>query len=150
MKKRIFSYAAVLAAIVPAVSLAHEGATGVVKERMDLMTSMGKEMKAVGQKIESNRNLASIADSAIKVKTMSRDIARFFPPGSLIKPTDARPAIWEKWDQFEARISGLQRSLDALAAAAPSGNPKLISDRFRQVGRSCAACHDDFRQKHGK
>ena len=147
MKQKHIWFAIGLTAAVPLAALAHEGATGVVKDRMDLMSAMGKELKSVGQKVSSNRNLASISDSAVKIKTMSENIPKLFPPGSLTKPTDAKPAIWEKWDQFEGHVSDLQKSLDALAAVAPSGDPKQVSTKFRAVGRSCAAGHDDFRQK---
>jgi cytochrome c556 len=147
MKQKHIWLAIALTAAVPLASLAHEGATGVVKDRMDLMSAMGKELKSVGQKISTNRNLASISDSATKIKAMSENIPKLFPPGSLAKPTDAKPAIWEKWDQFEGHVGDLQKSLDALAAVAPSGDPKQVSDRFKAVDRSCAACHDDFRQK---
>lgn len=147
MKQKHIWLAAALSVAVPLASLAHEGATGVVKDRMDLMTAMGKELKSVGQKIASNRNLASISDSATKIKTMSGNIPNLFPSGSLTKPTDAKPAIWERWDQFEGHVSDLGQKLDALAAVAPSGDPKQVSDKFKAVDRSCSACHDDFRQK---
>lgn len=148
MKKQNLWIAVVLIAAVPAtVTLAHEGATGVVKERMDLMVAMNKEMKSIHQKIATNRNLAGIADSAAKIKEMSGNIAGKFPAGSLTPPTDAKPIIWEQWNQFEAHIGTLQVSLDALAAAAPSGDPKLISNKFNATAHSCNACHDDFRKK---
>ena len=147
MNQKYFYFAIALIAAAPLATLAHEGATGVVKERMDHMTAMGKELKSVGQKIASNRNLASISDSAAKIKTMSREIPRMFPPGSLSPPTDAKPVIWEKWNQFEEHVSDLGQKLDALAAVAPSGDPKQVSDKFKAVDRSCSACHDDFRRK---
>jgi cytochrome c556 len=114
---------------------------------MDLMAAMNKEMKSVNQRIASNRNLASIADSAARIKEMSGDIAGKFPSDSLTPPTDAKPAIWTQWNQFEARIEALQVSLDRLAAAAPSSDPKLVSDEFKAVAHGCNACHDDFRKK---
>jgi len=147
MKQKHIWLAVALTVAVPLASFAHEGATGVVKDRMDLMTAMGKELKSVGQKVASNRNLASISDSATKIKAMSENITKLFPPGSLDKPTDAKPAIWEQWDRFEGHVSDLQKSLDALAAIAPSGDPKQVSAKFKAVDRSCSACHDDFRQK---
>lgn len=128
-------------------SLAHEGATGVVKERMDLMESMGKQLKEIGQRIQTNRNLPSIRDHAQAISALSEKITALFPPGSLDRPTDAKTAIWEKWPQFEAHAQDLKKASAALADMAPSGDPKRVSDSFKAVSRSCAACHDDFRQK---
>jgi cytochrome c556 len=145
--RRIFFAAVVAAAVLPFASVAHEGATGVVKERMDLMETIGKQFKEIGQRVQSNRNLPSIGERAAKIQEMSEKIPGLFPAGSLDRPTDAKATIWEQWDQFEARARDLRQAAGALSTAAPSGDPKLISERFKAVSRSCAACHDDFRQK---
>ncbi len=54
------------ATLVAAASLAHahEGATGIVKERMDAMTESAKAMKAAAETIRTNRGLASVGDDA--------------------------------------------------------------------------------------
>jgi cytochrome c556 len=131
----------------PFVSFAHEGATGVVKERMELMETMGKQFKEIGQRVQSNRNLPSIGERAAKIQELSEKIPDVFPSGSLDRPSEATPTIWQQWDQFEAKARDLKQTAGALSAAASSGDPKLISERFKAVSRSCAACHDDFRKK---
>lgn len=149
MKRTYVWLAAIVAASASAsfAALAHEGASGVVKERMDLMEAIGNDFKEIGQRLQANRNLPSIAERARRIEERSARIAALFPPGTLDRPTDARPVIWERWSEFEARARGLRDASAELAEAAPSGNPKLVSDRFKALTRSCNACHDDFRRK---
>ena len=59
-----------ISAIVIALSwaaLAHEGhehATGVVRERMELMTDMGKRLLAISKRLRANKELDRIAPDA--------------------------------------------------------------------------------------
>jgi cytochrome c556 len=127
--------------------LAHEGATGIVKERMDAMAGMSHAMKAIGKSIEANRDLAAIQDEAGHVRDIAARIPQWFPPGSTTKPTDALPAIWERWPDFQARAAQLQQESAKLATVAASGDPKAIAAQFRVVGQTCTGCHTDYRAK---
>lgn len=87
-----------MAAWLAVAAHAHEGATGIVKERMDAMTESGKAMKAATESIRANRDLASIKGDALAISATAARIAALFPPGSDQKPTDAKPEIWTHWD----------------------------------------------------
>ncbi|MGB8083489.1 MAG: hypothetical protein WCF83_23880, partial [Pseudolabrys sp.] len=48
-------------------ALAHEGhehATGVVRERMELMTDMGQRLLAISKRLRANKDLGKIAGDA--------------------------------------------------------------------------------------
>jgi cytochrome c556 len=126
---------------------AHEGATGIVKERMDAMTTMSNTMKTVGRFIEANRNLAGIQEEANRIRNIAAHIPQWFPPGSTNKPTDALPTIWQRWPDFQARAARLEQDSTRLALVAASGDPKAIAAQFRAVGQTCSDCHADYRQK---
>jgi cytochrome c556 len=134
---------AIVFGVLPRVS-AHEAATGIVKERT---ASMSHAMKATGKSIEANRNLASIQEEAGRIREVAARIPHWFPPGSDAKPTDALPAIWQRWSDFQAKAAQLERESAKLAAAAASGDPKSIAAQFRAAGETCSGCHADFRQK---
>lgn len=140
---------ALVAALLGVISVvaAHEGATGIVKERMDAMTAMSQAMKAIGKFIEANRDLAAIQDEAGHVRDIAARIPQWFPPGSTAKPTDALPTIWQRWPEFQARAAQLQQESTKLATVAASGDPKAIAAQFRAVGQTCTGCHTDYRQK---
>lgn len=138
---------AIAASVVASLTWAHEGATGIVKERMDAMTEMGKQVKEISRRVATNRNLASIAESAMRIDATATKIPLLFPAGSGVGVTEATPAIWQRWDEFKTKADALGKEAVALAAAAASGDTKLISARAVALGDACVACHDVFRQK---
>ena len=138
--------AATIAAAMP-LALAHEGATGIVKERMVAMTESAKAMKAAAEAIRANRNLASVSDDAKTVAANAARIAALFPPGSVQQPTDAKPEIWSNWDDFRGRAAQLANESGKLAAAADTGDPTAVAAQFRVVGKTCAGCHELYRIK---
>jgi cytochrome c556 len=144
---RIVMAAAAAFALLTHTSSAHEGAVGIVKERMDAMTEAGKAMKEAGERIRANRDLAGIKDDAEIVAAMAARIGRQFPPGSDQRPTDARPEIWAHWVDFSERAWTLERESAALATAADTGDPGAVGKQFRTVARACSDCHDQYRVK---
>jgi cytochrome c556 len=138
---------ALLALAFASPSLGHEGATGIVKERMDAMKALGALTKAMAEKIKGNRNLPSLADDAKEIAAVSRRIPSWFPPGSTQAPTEASPAIWADFSAFEAQAAAMQREALSLAAIAPSGDPAPIAAQFRTMAAACKSCHDGFRTK---
>ena len=138
---------AAVVALSPSQSPAHEGATGIVKERMDAMTEAGKAMKDAGERIRSKGDLAGVKDDALAVAVVAAKIGAQFPVGSDRHPTDARPEIWTHWDDFNARAQALERESRSLAAAVDAGDPGAIARRFQAVGHACANCHEAYRFK---
>ncbi len=133
--------------LVPIAALAHEGATGIVKERMDAMEAMGREVKEIGRHIEANRNLADIGPRAAHIQALGDKLTSLFPAGSLQQPTDAKPEIWQNWDRFQAHAKTLHDAIGALQTAAAAGDPKALADRFTDLAHACSGCHEEFRQK---
>ena len=126
---------------------AHEGATGITKERMDAMESIARAMKVIRRSLEGNRNNAAIQNEADRIREMAVRIPQWFPPGSDAKPTDALPTIWQRWTDFQARATQLEQESTKLVTVAASGDIKNIAVQFRVVGQTCSACHADYRQK---
>ena len=126
---------------------AHEGATGITKQRMDAMESMARAIKAIRRSLEGNRDSAAIQIEAGRIREMAVRIPEWFPPGSDAKPTDALPAVWQRWTDFQARATQLEQESAKLVAVAASGDIKNIAVQFRVVGQICSACHTDYRRK---
>jgi len=102
-------------------TLAHDKATGIVKERMVLMENLGKSMKALSQMMRGREPY-----DAVKVKALAKSLAdhggtamtKLSPEGSLDKPTEARPEIWQDWNKFTALADQLTDYAKALEQAA--------------------------------
>jgi hypothetical protein len=95
---------AVMLGVLPRVS-ALEGATGIVKLRMDAMASMSHAMKAIGKSMEANRNLAAIQDEAGRI----RDVAVHIRNGFRRSATPSRPPRCRRWSDFQAKAAQLER-----------------------------------------
>ena len=61
--------------------------------------------------------------------------------------TRAKPEIWTEQAKFKERAENMQTEVGKLAAAAKTGNLESLKAAFGPAGKSCKACHDDFRRE---
>lgn len=128
----------------------HEGATGVVKERMDLMKGMGKAMKTISQAMmmggadEVSPAMKAAADS---LAASTKRVPALFPPGSDGGGTKALPAVWSDNAGFNKAANQASKAAQALADAAAAGDTFALMDAVDAVGASCRTCHRTFREK---
>ncbi|MDN7123888.1 c-type cytochrome [Pseudidiomarina terrestris] len=59
--------------------------------------------------------------------------------------TDALPAIWDNWEDFQERAQQLQTDADNLLAAARTGDQQQMRDAFMTTAKSCKGCHDQYK-----
>jgi cytochrome c556 len=130
--------------VLPAHS--HDHATGVVKERMDLMEAIGKRMKAINTRIKDKQKLAAIKDDARAISASAAHIAHLFPPGSTQQPTDARATIWKDFADFERKAKALEVESAKLADTNPA-DFAAIRAQARILSQTCSACHEAYRLK---
>lgn len=135
----------------PAAGLfAHDGATGVVKQRMELMKDLGRSMKALSEIIRGRRSV-----SPPELTKLARDIGdhggeamtRLFPQHSLKNPSEARAEIWRDWQTFEVLSARLVNEAQSLAVADTA---QARARAFRTIGKTCSSCHKRFRLKKKK
>lgn len=124
----------------------HERATGVVKERMDGMESMGKHLKAISDRIKSKSDLAAVKADAEAIATLASHVAHLFPPGSSQPPTQARKEVWQNWPDFERKALELEVETKKLVNANPD-NFAALRNQFQAVSQVCDACHEKYRLK---
>ncbi|WP_051301711.1 c-type cytochrome [Sedimenticola selenatireducens] len=128
---------------------AHGGATGVVKERMELMKSMGDQMKKMGAMVKGKETFdaASIAVSAQEIKQAAPEITHLFPEGSSHNPSEALPRIWEERGRFDELTEKMILEAGKLSDLAIEEDRRSIVVQFTKLGKTCSACHTDFRKK---
>ena len=100
--------------------LAHGEATGIVKERMDLMDDMKAEMKKLSSifKGQQDYNADLIRQAASVINRHSGEaITRLFPEDSL-QHSEAKPILWQEWSRFQALAKRQGRLSQALYNAA--------------------------------
>ena len=59
----------------------------------------------------------------------------------------ARAEIWQDADGFRQKQQDFLASVDKLSAAADSGDLAQLRAAYGNVGASCKACHDAYRQR---
>jgi cytochrome c556 len=127
-------------------SIAHDHATGVVRERMEMMEGMAKRMKAIRERIDRRRDLAAIKADAEVIASQAPHLLHLFPQGSTQRPTDARSTVWQNWSDFERKATALEAESKRLAEASPD-DYDVLTAQFRAVSQTCGACHETYRVK---
>jgi cytochrome c556 len=127
MTKKIF-IGTVLAGLIVApiigvttTALAHGGASGIVKERMEVMKSLGEAMKQLKAMFQKNipYNADDVRKAAQVLKSHGGDkLTKLFPKGSTHKPSEALPKIWTDWRTFKKLADQLSSYASSLEAAA--------------------------------
>jgi cytochrome c556 len=146
------SHRAIIAAVVglatfTTLALAHEGATGVVKERMDLMKDQQKDLKLIGDMAKGKTafDAAKAAAAARDLGTTSKKIPDLFPAGSNGHPSDALPAVWQDWNKFTGNAKDLESIANELTSSLDgSGDWRPL---LGKVSDACKSCHETFRAK---
>lgn len=131
-------------------AISHSGATGVVKQRMDKMSEIGKNMKTIGEMVKGTVpfNGDEAANAAKQIAAHASAIPGQFPEGSNPHPSEALDAIWQDWDRFVEIAENLHKEAEKLAGLARSAQAAGgIAGQFTEVGKTCSACHEAFRLK---
>ena len=107
------------------VSLAHEGAEGVVKERMDRFKENKKAMKAIKGNLAGDT--AVIAQKASEIEAWAKEMVNFFPEGSTQPPSEALPAIWKEFDRFTDLASANEKAAANQKISHNQGRTRALS-----------------------
>lgn len=124
MKIRTLAGAGALGLASVAAAYAHGGATGIVKERMEAMESMGDAVKRLAAMMrgETGYDAAAVKEEAETIRQHAgQAITSLFPEGSGGEPSEAKPGIWSDWDAFTALAMQLESFAGGLEAAADNG-----------------------------
>lgn len=142
----IFMIAAALA-LSGGVAGAHDGASGIVKERMEQMKGFAAATKTIKSELSKGAGYDPAviqAEAASIQRHAGAALTKFYPSGSMHPPSEASAAIWQNQANFEAAAILLGSRASALQNAPTPDNAKAA---FAELLQSCAACHKRFREK---
>ena len=111
--------------------LAHGGAKGVVKERMEAMERHDELTDRIFAMIhgELPYNADAVRKAAAEIKqTSGAHLVNLFPKGSGGKPSEATDAIWQNMSTFEhfaERLQTFASEVERTAESKPDGNSSL-------------------------
>jgi cytochrome c556 len=147
MSYRPFLLAPASACAIASLALAHEGATGVVKERMDLMKGQAKQMKLIGEMAKGKKpfDAPKAAHAARDINISTKKIPELFPKGTDKPPSEALPEIWEDWDQFKGDADKAAKAAETLATTLEQTPSDGWKEAFKKLIDACKSCHQSFR-----
>ena len=143
MLTAVIGIVTVHASVVPA--MAHSGATGIVKERMDRFKASQDAMKVIANALPTG-DVDTIEQNAAAIEAWAREMVSYFPAGSNDAPSEARDEIWEKPEAFAAAAAANAEAALRLQVLALDEDAGAMPDAFRALAATCKACHKQFRQ----
>ncbi len=150
MKKLLLSFLAVAgAAVVLPAQAQFAKPEDAIKYRQSAYTLMGNHMGRINNQLKADKpDLAAIQRSAAIIDFASQLPGEGYVPGSETggnPPTRAKPEIFK--DPKVRELGGAMReAVVKLNTAAKAGDVAAIRTAFGETGRSCKACHDQFRK----
>lgn len=137
---------AVIFLLLSGPALAHEGATGIVKERMDAFKESQDHLKALVPLAREN-NWPEMADRAGQLMQWGDKMTSYFPEGSHGAPSEAAMAIWEDSAGFSAAARHFTTQAGLVMDAAMTKDASLAKAAIKSLAASCKSCHAVFRSK---
>ena len=144
MKKSATLFSLLVITLPVTLALAHSGATGIVKERMDMFKKNQDNLKAIKSHIRSG-DYESIVKLADEIRDWAVKMPEYFPEGSTEKPSEASPAIWADFDGFKNAAMKNETAAKQLIDAAKAENQEAVVDGFKAVATSCKSCHQSYK-----
>ncbi|WP_374674070.1 cytochrome c [Ideonella sp.] len=119
-----------------------------IKYRQSAFTVMASHFGRIAAMAQGKApfDAAAAKANADIVATMSRLPFAAFPAGTDSGQTKAKAEIWSEPDKFRQGATTMQEAVGRLQAAAGTGNLDQIKAAVGDVGKSCKACHDNYRK----
>ena len=121
----------------------------LVKQRQSAMALIGWYFGPIGAMMRGDRpfDAAVVARNAGYIEVLSHMPSEGFQPSTKDEKSAARPEVWTDKPKFDKALETMQGEVAKLAQVAKGGDQGAIKTQFGAVGKSCGACHDDFRVK---
>ncbi len=127
---------------------AHDGATGIIKERMKVMKFIAQNTKMIAPYAmgSSEMNFKAVEGAAMQISMAAQNVMAKFPKGSTSEESEAKPNIWENWDEFLDMLTTLSADAAKLSVIAKN-NEDGVMEQFGKMTGNCKSCHTKYRQK---
>lgn len=130
--------------LLPATSAASN--KELMEYRSRVMEGAQYHLRAASSIVNDGMDLpAHLAEHARALQAFSRMIPEMFPLGSHGAGSDAKPEIWQRWNEFAGLAQRLEKNAAVLEETAMDG--KRRKQAYTDVLETCRACHREFRKQ---
>lgn len=134
-----------------AVAEAQTNAAASITARQEAMKANGGAMRTLTPMVRGEQpwNQQAAIQAATTLNNTSKAIPGAFPQGSGPEAgkTDALPAVWQNWADFQTKSKALETESAKLLQLAQAGDEAGFKAQFPNVGRTCGGCHEGYRVK---
>jgi cytochrome c556 len=113
---------------------------------MNLMKSLGRSIKTLSDMFrqKATYDRAIIVSRSMEINVYRRSMSELFPANSILGPSEASPATWQDWAEFERLAGRLVAEITKLAVIAPPSSPWHPSWQAEWATKLCTECHTRF------
>ena len=116
------------------------------KSTMDLQQGIMAAMKAG---VEQKADVKPFVDGAKGLVASGKLIAVMFPAGTeKVGDTKAKPAIWSDPADFAKHAQAFDTEAQKLVTLAEANDKEGFATQFAAVGKSCGACHRQYKERN--
>ena len=132
---------------ISSIAFAHSGVKDKnVKERMMIMKEMADNTKIIGQMLKGktsfDENEAKLALE--RLSSLSLKTPKVFEVNATDPKSEAKPAIWDEFDEFTKLSQDLAEATEILAGSVGTIND--LRPALKRVSSGCKACHSKYRE----
>jgi len=127
-------------------ALAHKGATGIVKERMDNFKASQVALKQIFA-ASKRSDFEAIVPLANQIKNWAEIMPTKFPAGSDGPPSEAAPLIWTDFEGFKLAAKENFEAANFLGVTALKSDAKAVAKAVKKLAQTCKSCHQSYRSK---
>ena len=134
-------------AVAAGAALAHSGVKNhAVMMRMMAMSTIGDSTKVLGQMAKGERpfDAAEARAAAAQIAHHAAMIPAHFEAQEDDPKSEAKPVIWERFDDFTTLAGDLETV--ALEAAQTLETEADLRPALGRIGAACKACHEVYRE----
>ncbi|MBI4537268.1 MAG: cytochrome c [candidate division NC10 bacterium] len=116
-----------------------------VADRQRLMRLNGASWADIQAKVKAG-NIDGVAVNAETIAINAMHIPALFPEGSLTPKSNAKPEIWQKWDDFTKAAKNFETLAANLRDRSRAKDKAGVEAAVKEFGaKACGTCHTPFR-----
>ncbi|MCH8491545.1 MAG: cytochrome c [Oceanicaulis sp.] len=120
-----------------------------IEDRQSLMKLVGAHNRGLKAAVDEG-NAERVQSLAGELQGVAAMVPEMFEPEAHTDNADgiktgSLPAIYDRWDEFVQLAKNLEDAAGALSDTAASGDAAAMTDAFQELGKTCGACHSQFR-----
>jgi cytochrome c556 len=150
--------AALVALVLPLVAFAQMKPEEAIRARQSIMRVIALNFGPIGKMSagEAPFDKKKFQENAERIKSVwEMNVGQYFVPGTdkpvpgskIAEFTAAKPELFSQPDKLKSIAGEATQRVNELAEAAKSGDEAKMKAAAGALGKSCKACHDEFRQQ---